>query len=135
MSKLPLGNDPSIRNDPHFGKLFDATSIPDQVEGFECPDRDQIAEVWPEGTEAAKEVSDTSDRLPDMTSERVFSILLSIQPDMSSYCNVSCIQSRANHNYSWYPRSPTGPSATTKTRACSSIKPAGISSMGITAPS
>jgi hypothetical protein len=122
MSELPQGNDPSIRNDPYFGKLFDATPIPDQVEGFECADRDQIAEVWPEGTEAAKEVSDTS-------------VLLSMRPDTSSYCNGSCTQSRANHNYSWYPRSPTGPSTTTRTRACSSIKPAGISSMGITAPS
>jgi deoxyribodipyrimidine photo-lyase len=57
LSDPPHGNDVGIRQHEHFGKLFDATSIPDQVEGFECEDREEMAEVWPEGTEVAKEVS------------------------------------------------------------------------------
>lgn len=56
MASLPSANDPSVRQDSHLSTLFEATPIPDQVEGFECQDREKMAEVWPEGTDKAKEV-------------------------------------------------------------------------------
>lgn len=57
MSPLPESNDPSIRQHEHFAKLFDATPIPDHVDGFECGDAETMGEIYPEGTERAKEVS------------------------------------------------------------------------------
>lgn len=60
MSPLPRANDPSIRQHPAFGSLFDTTPIPYAVEGFECDDVEQMKECWPEGTERAKEVCGNS---------------------------------------------------------------------------
>jgi hypothetical protein len=57
MSPLPEANDASVREHATFGKLFEATPVPDHIEGFEVNDPEQIHEVWPEGTENAKEVS------------------------------------------------------------------------------
>ena len=57
MSPLPESNDASIRKHETFGKLFDATPVPDHLEGYEVDNQEEISEVWPEGTEKAKEVS------------------------------------------------------------------------------
>jgi len=56
MSPLPDSNDPSIRQHEHVGKLFNTSTIPDHVEGFECKDAEKMVELYPEGTEVAKEV-------------------------------------------------------------------------------
>nr|WPS94696.1 FAD binding domain of DNA photolyase [Naematelia aurantialba] len=58
VQNIPTGNDKSIRDDPEFGKLFDATPIPESVEGFECEDVDVMRECWPEGTDVAKQLLD-----------------------------------------------------------------------------
>jgi hypothetical protein len=57
MSPLPESNDVSIRKHESFGKLFEATPVPDSLEGFEVDNKEELSEVWPEGTEKAKEVS------------------------------------------------------------------------------
>jgi len=57
MSPLPESNDASIRKHETFGKLFEATPVPDHIEGFEVENQEELSEVWPEGTEKAKEVS------------------------------------------------------------------------------
>lgn len=57
MSPLPEANDASVRQHKIIGGLYDATPVPDSLEGFELKDADKIHEVWPEGTETAKEVS------------------------------------------------------------------------------
>jgi deoxyribodipyrimidine photo-lyase len=57
MSPLPESNDESIRKHETFGKLFEATPVPDSLEGFEVDNKEELSEVWPEGTEKAKEVS------------------------------------------------------------------------------
>jgi hypothetical protein len=57
MSPLPESNDASIRKHESFGKLFEATPVPDSLEGFEVDNKGELSEVWPEGTEKAKEVS------------------------------------------------------------------------------
>lgn len=54
---MPESNDASIRQDDTFGKLFEATPVPDHIEGFELKDPEKIHDVWPEGTDKAKEVS------------------------------------------------------------------------------
>jgi hypothetical protein len=59
MSPLPESNDASIRQHEIFGKLFEATPVPDSLEGFEVDNKEELSEVWPEGTEKAKEVSQT----------------------------------------------------------------------------
>jgi deoxyribodipyrimidine photo-lyase len=57
MSPMPESNDASIRQNDTFGKLFEATPVPDHIEGFELKDAEKIHEVWPEGTDKAKEVN------------------------------------------------------------------------------
>jgi hypothetical protein len=57
MSPLPESNDETIRNHETFGKLFESTPVPDSLEGFEVDNSEELSEVWPEGTEKAKEVS------------------------------------------------------------------------------
>lgn len=57
MSPLPESNDASIRNHDTFEKFFEATPVPDSLEGFEVDNREELSEVWPEGTEKATEVS------------------------------------------------------------------------------
>jgi deoxyribodipyrimidine photo-lyase len=98
MSELPQRNDPSIRNDTHFGKLFDATPIPDQVEGFECADRDQIAEVWPEGTEAAKEVGDLHSCIGATWQVKLLQRFLHTKPRKSQLQLVSPLSDGAEHD-------------------------------------
>lgn len=56
MSEIPTANDESIRKHEHFGKLFDATPIPDHIDGFELENGEKVRECWPEGTDRAKEV-------------------------------------------------------------------------------
>lgn len=56
MSPLPHANDESVRKHKTLGDLFDATPVPDSLEGFELKDSETISEVWPEGTDHAKEV-------------------------------------------------------------------------------
>ncbi|OCF35932.1 hypothetical protein I317_00453 [Kwoniella heveanensis CBS 569] len=55
LSPSPKANLESVKKDERFAKLFD-DEIPDSVEGFECAERKQIAEIFPEGTETAKEL-------------------------------------------------------------------------------
>ena len=57
MSPLPQANDQSVRKHKILGDLFDATPVPDSIEGFELKDAETISEVWPEGTENAKQAS------------------------------------------------------------------------------
>lgn len=52
----PSANSPSIKNHSPFQKLF-ASKVPSHIEGFQCSDKDQMAVVWPAGTDAAREVS------------------------------------------------------------------------------
>jgi hypothetical protein len=56
LQPTPKENDAAIRQHERFGKLFDETDIPDDVEGFECKDKERMAEIWPEGMDHAKEV-------------------------------------------------------------------------------
>lgn len=55
MAEVPDANDISVRDHELFSKLFD-TEIPDHVEDFFPADAEKMKEVWPEGTERAKEV-------------------------------------------------------------------------------
>lgn len=52
----PNANSPSLKNHSVFRKLF-ASEVPSHIEGFQCSDKDQMAVVWPAGTDAAREVS------------------------------------------------------------------------------
>ena len=45
----------SVKEHPSFQELF-AHEVPSQIDGFECPDRDNMALVWPAGTDTAREV-------------------------------------------------------------------------------
>lgn len=60
-AESPSANSPSVKGHPLFQKLF-ASEIPSHVEGFRCSDKDQMAVVWPAGTDAAREVSWTLQR-------------------------------------------------------------------------
>lgn len=51
----PDANSPSVKDHPVFQELF-AREIPSHVDGFECPDKDKMALVWPAGAGAAREV-------------------------------------------------------------------------------
>ncbi|WWC72736.1 uncharacterized protein I206_106700 [Kwoniella pini CBS 10737] len=55
MSPTPKSNDEAIKSNDKFSKLFD-DEIPDHIEGFECPESEKLSEVWPEGTDKAKEL-------------------------------------------------------------------------------
>jgi deoxyribodipyrimidine photo-lyase len=57
MSEIPEANDKSIREHKDFGKLFDATPVPEYVEGFKVEEGEKLQELWPEGMDNAKEVS------------------------------------------------------------------------------
>jgi deoxyribodipyrimidine photo-lyase len=56
-SPLPEANPSSVRQDPTFGALFNA-SVPHFVEGFEldAADRETMVKIWPAGSAAAQEV-------------------------------------------------------------------------------
>ncbi|KAJ9107135.1 hypothetical protein QFC19_002795 [Naganishia cerealis] len=57
----PEPNDASLRlENSAFDALFDDErwAIPDEVNGFECRDRELMAKIWPEGTEKALQVLD-----------------------------------------------------------------------------
>ncbi|KAJ9111258.1 hypothetical protein QFC22_006558 [Naganishia vaughanmartiniae] len=56
----PEPNDSALRRDSTFGALFEDPkwTIPDEVVGFECRDRELMAKIWPEGTEKALQVLD-----------------------------------------------------------------------------
>ncbi|KAI9512211.1 DNA photolyase, FAD-binding/Cryptochrome [Russula earlei] len=51
----PKANPPSVKSCPVFQKLF-ASEVPSYVEGFQCPDGDKMAVVWPAGTDNAREM-------------------------------------------------------------------------------
>ena len=55
-AETPSANSPSVKDHSLFQKLF-ASEIPSHIEGFQCSDKDQMAVVWPAGTDAAREVS------------------------------------------------------------------------------
>jgi hypothetical protein len=55
-AESPSANLPSVKDHSLFKKLF-ASEIPSHIEGFRCSDKDQMAIVWPAGTDAAREVS------------------------------------------------------------------------------
>ena len=57
LSEIPKANDASIKKHQRFGKLFDETSIPDHIEGFEFKNPEEVHKLFPEGTDAAKQVS------------------------------------------------------------------------------
>ncbi|KZT26858.1 hypothetical protein NEOLEDRAFT_1177049 [Neolentinus lepideus HHB14362 ss-1] len=52
---LPLPNSEDIYFNTTLKALFDV-KIPDHVDGFECKDRETMRDVWPTGTEAAKQI-------------------------------------------------------------------------------
>ena len=69
MSDIPPANDKKIRDHEHFGKLFDATPIPDHIEGFQQTNGADVRKSWPEGTDNAKKVR------RDTVSELTFQLL------------------------------------------------------------
>ena len=48
-------NDHEIHSHSSYADLFNQ-EVPDEVEGFECEDREKMKVIWPEGHSAAKEV-------------------------------------------------------------------------------
>ena len=50
-------NAQSVKSNGKISKLFEST-IPDYVDGFECDDADTMNQLWPAGSDAAREVSD-----------------------------------------------------------------------------
>ena len=52
----PESNDEGIRHHPVYGKMFDE-KVPEYLKGFECRDKELMEVIWPEGTEAAVQVS------------------------------------------------------------------------------
>ena len=48
-------NDHDIHSHSSYADLFNQ-EVPDEVEGFECEDREKMKVIWPEGHSAAKEV-------------------------------------------------------------------------------
>jgi deoxyribodipyrimidine photo-lyase len=50
----PSANNSSIRQDERFGELFES-KVPESVEGFECHDTKEMANLWPAGTDVAKD--------------------------------------------------------------------------------
>jgi len=52
-------NDHEIHSHSSYADLFNQ-EVPDEVEGFECEDRERMKIIWPEGHSAAKEVSTNS---------------------------------------------------------------------------
>ncbi|KAJ3558371.1 hypothetical protein NM688_g965 [Phlebia brevispora] len=63
-------NDPSVRSNPHIGKLFNC-SIPNAVEGFELDEHDAeiMRTCWPAGEKAAREMLDRFLRTKARTSQ------------------------------------------------------------------
>jgi len=55
-AETPSANSPSVKDHSLFQNLF-ASEIPSHIEGFQCSDKDQMAVVWPAGTDSAREVS------------------------------------------------------------------------------
>ncbi|WVO17357.1 hypothetical protein L204_105049 [Cryptococcus depauperatus] len=55
MSPLPKANSNALREGHILAHLFDE-KVPNSVPGFECEDRETMVKLWPEGTDAAKQV-------------------------------------------------------------------------------
>ena len=51
----PTQNDHDIHSHSSYADLFNQ-EVPDEVEGFECEDREKMKITWPEGHSVAKEV-------------------------------------------------------------------------------
>ena len=51
----PTPNDHEIHSHSSYADLFNQ-EVPDEVEGFECEDREKMKVIWPEGRDAATEV-------------------------------------------------------------------------------
>jgi deoxyribodipyrimidine photo-lyase len=60
ISPDPKPNDAGVRQHEKLGKLFEGSDIPDQLEGFEVEDAEQLKVSWPEGIDKAREVLLTS---------------------------------------------------------------------------
>lgn len=58
-AEAPSANSLSVKDHSLFQNLF-ASEIPSHIEGFQCSDKDQMAVVCPAGTDAAREVSRSS---------------------------------------------------------------------------
>lgn len=54
-AESPSANPPTVKDHPIFGNMF-SSEVPSHVEGFQCPDKDQMAVIWPAGMDAAREV-------------------------------------------------------------------------------
>jgi deoxyribodipyrimidine photo-lyase len=55
----PAPNPDTIRQHPVYGKLIqdEQWNVPDEVEGFQCRDRELMDKLWPVGTDKALQVS------------------------------------------------------------------------------
>ncbi|KAH9964010.1 DNA photolyase, FAD-binding/Cryptochrome [Russula compacta] len=51
----PNANSPSLKDHPIFRNLF-ASEVPSHIDGFQCPDKDQMVVIWPAGTDTAREM-------------------------------------------------------------------------------
>jgi hypothetical protein len=51
-----MANDKSVLGHAVYGELFNA-QVPDSVEGFKCYDGEKMSELYPAGSDAAREVS------------------------------------------------------------------------------
>ncbi|KAF9653387.1 hypothetical protein BDM02DRAFT_3087670 [Thelephora ganbajun] len=56
-ASVPTPNDYEIHSHSSYADLFNQ-EVPDEVEGFECEDREKMKVIWPEGHGAAKEMLD-----------------------------------------------------------------------------
>jgi deoxyribodipyrimidine photo-lyase len=52
---MPTPNDCEIHSHSSYADLFNQ-EVPDEVEGFQCEDREKMKVIWPEGHSAATEV-------------------------------------------------------------------------------
>jgi hypothetical protein len=80
-AESPSANSPSVKDHSLFQKLF-ASEIPSHIEGFRCSDKDQMAVVWPAGTDAAREVSWTynEDIIPNIQKQRCCAVFSTQSP-------------------------------------------------------
>lgn len=103
-----------------FGKLFD-TEVPESIEGFECKDRDQMKESWPEGLDDAQEVSPVLQHYSGGTADAGF-----------SYYGDSCIPRREKASSSWSRPCPKVQRKTPSTHGSTRTRRVATSSMATT---
>ena len=120
LSDIPKANDASIKKHKRFGKLFDETSVPDHIEGFELKNPGEVHKLFPEGTDAAKHVSIQS-------ASRKSSKLI-----ICSCLIASCILNPEKLSSKSFPLSQMGPKGTISTPDLQNTKWVETSSMVIT---